>query len=198
MSDFEQALIGAFKDSFPPIQHRGCFFHFCQSMYYRIQRDPALNENLSDPTFSLQLRLICTLAYVPEPDVYSAFDELDGSDFFVDHHSELDEYLDYFMNTWMEGFDRRGNRKQPLFPIPLWNCYDGVLNYLPKTNNSAEGFHNGFLSILTVSHPSLWKFVEGLLKVQSLTVLRQELFMSSQGPHLLPGGTPSNRSSKIR
>jgi hypothetical protein len=39
---------------------------------------------------------------------------------------------------------------------------------LAKTNNSAEGSHRGFSSLLGVTHPTIFKFVQGLLQQQAL------------------------------
>jgi hypothetical protein len=33
----------------------------------------------------------------------------------------LDRYMEYFTNTWIGGFDCRGNGKPPLFPTVMWN-----------------------------------------------------------------------------
>ena len=40
---------------------------------------------------------------------------------------------------------------------------------LAKTNNSAEGSHRGFASLLGITHTTIFKFVEGLLQQQALT-----------------------------
>lgn len=33
---------------------------------------------------------------------------------------------------------------------------------MPRTNNSLEGWHYSFKSILNAVHPSIWKFIEAL------------------------------------
>jgi hypothetical protein len=129
---------------------------------------------------------LIALAFVPPSDVVSDFEEVDQSPFFQTNRVLLDEYLDYFSRTWIGGFDRRGVRKTPLFPISLWNCHASVLADLPKTNNFCEGFHSGFLSLISYQHPTLPKFVAGLLKQQTLTSFRLELFNAAQLPPLRP------------
>lgn len=132
-----------------------------------------------DATFALHLKSLVALAFVPTVDVVDSFEELDRSDFFQTNRDVLDGYMDYFLNTWIGGFDRRGARKRPLYPIELWNCRDSVLQDLPKTNNFAEGFHRGFLSLLSAHHPSITKFVKGLLLQQVLTNFRTNQFRNS-------------------
>lgn len=181
MSDFEQSFINASESIFPSAEHRGCFFHFRQANYRHVQRDHnLLYQDTNDPEFSLHLRMLMALAFVPIAGVVEAFEELDGSQFFTDNKEVLDGYLDYFQRTWMGSFDRRGIRKQPLFPLELWNCRESVLRDLPKTNNFAEGFHRALSSLLSYHHPSLPKFVSGLLKENKLIDLRLELFNSGR------------------
>lgn len=149
---------------------------------YLFQGDPELLVKVSDAEFSLHMRTLVALAFVPVSKVVGVFEELDGSQFFQENKDVLDGYMDYFLTTWIGAFDRGGRRKQPLFPIERWNCYRSVLNGLPKTNNFCEGFHNAFATLLSVCHPTLPKFVEGLSKQQTLTGFRQQQFIASQVP----------------
>lgn len=138
--------------------------------------DAELSSNASDPSYSLHLRMMIALAFVPSDKVLDAFEEIDGCPFVQQNKAVLDVFLDYFVNTWIGGFDRRGNRKSPMFAISRWNCYDSVLNDMPKTNNFCEGFHRGFSSLLSVHHPTLPKFVQGLMKQNTISSFRLELF----------------------
>ncbi len=62
----------------------------------------------------------------------------------------------------------------PLFALSLWNCYTAVTDNLPKANNSVESWHRGFSQLLGAHHPSIWKFIDGLKKEQSLNKLKIE------------------------
>lgn len=139
-------------------------------------------EKSEEIAFGLNLKMVIALAFVPVADVVAAFEELESSPFFEEHRDVLDGYLDYFQNTWIGGFNRRGQRKPPMFSIERWNCYESVLNDLPKTNNYAEGFNRGFAALLSVHHPTIPKFVQGLLKEQILTSTRLEQFNASNVP----------------
>ena len=59
-----------------------------------------------------------------------------------------------------------------------WNCHDAVLQDLPRTNNAVEGWHRGFSELLGANHPSIWKFIEGLQKEQSVKDLRIEQYIA--------------------
>src|ERR1700742_1408871 len=101
---------------------------------------------MTESTFNLKLRHLVALAYVPPADVIAVYEELDGSAYFQRHKILLDPLLEYFVDIWIGGFNRLGRRKQPQFAIAGWNCYDAVLEGLPKTNNFCEGFHRSFAS----------------------------------------------------
>jgi hypothetical protein len=170
MTDFEQALINAFSHSLPLTQHRGCYFHFRQANHRHISSSNSdSREKSTEDVLSTQLKCLIDFAFVPPANVAKTFETLDSTPFFRENREFLDQYWNYFQNTWIGGFDRRGNRKNPKFAIDLWNCYDSVLADLPKPNNFCEGFHSGFTSLLSFEHPSISKFVEGLLEQLSLT-----------------------------
>ena len=91
--------------------------------------------------------MILALSFVPVQDVILAFDELCN-------HCGIDEQsvLDYFETNYI-GELRRG--LLPLFPHELWNMHNRVLNELPRTNNSLEGWHTRFSTMLRETHPSI-------------------------------------------
>ena len=42
-----------------------------------------------------------------------------------------------------------------------------VLDSLPRTNNSVEGWHSGFQRSLMCSHPTVWRLIEQLKKEEA-------------------------------
>jgi hypothetical protein len=73
MTDYENAAINAFKDNFPNNQNRGCFFHFTQCLYRRIQSNADLKREYENPQNSnfLIVHQLAALAFVPVRDVIS-------------------------------------------------------------------------------------------------------------------------------
>ena len=59
-------------------------------------------------------------------------------------------------------------RRTPPFPIRLWNLYTRVNLEVARTNNSVEGWHNGFQSGISCAHPSFTKLIRYLQLEQSL------------------------------
>ena len=48
------------------------------------------------------------------------------------------------------------------------NMYFDTIDNLSRTNNALEGFHRGFGSIIQMSNPDVWKFIEAIQRQQSL------------------------------
>ena len=62
--------------------------------------------------------------------------------------------VDYFEEHFIGRPDRRGNRRSQIFPLTLWNVNQRVVESLPRTNNSVEGWHCGFQCSLQCTHPT--------------------------------------------
>lgn len=165
--DFELAVIRALEESFPDIDIHGCFFHFTECIWRCVQSNGLQIKYASDEEFSLEVRKLIALAFVPVEDVVYSFDALVASDYYVENKELFAPIIQYFEPNWVI---KRGKRsKTPRFPHGLWNCYMSVINNSPKTNNDIEGWHRGFSSKLNISHASVWKFCNTIQLEQSLT-----------------------------
>lgn len=182
MTDFELAMINAVQQELPDTVHRGCFFHFSQCIFRHIQSNGLQREYEQNPQTALTLKMLPALAFVPTNDVVNAFDHLCDQNMFP---PELRAVVDYFEDTWIGRPQRRGRqRRQPLFAHTMWNCYDGVRDGLPKTNNFIEGWHRGFQMQISADHPSIWKFISALKREQSLNELKIEQYISGEQPQV--------------
>lgn len=106
----------------------------------------------TDIDFAHKIKYVPAFAFVKKNKVVDAFEILKNSVNFL-HESQ--RVVDYFEKVWIgEAFDEC--RKQPKYDHGLWNCYDGVLQNLPRTNNYVEGWHrparNGSGIIPTLCH----------------------------------------------
>ena len=48
------------------------------------------------------------------------------------------------------------------------NLHEPAINYLPRTNNPIEGFHNAIHSSVTSTHPNIWTLIDALKKEETL------------------------------
>jgi len=86
-------------------------------------------------SFSIQIRLLPALAFVPINDVEKSFEELLDNEYYKENEDFLQPIVDYFENTWIGRPTRRQGRRNSIFSIQMWNCYEATKHGFPKTNN---------------------------------------------------------------
>lgn len=183
MMDFEKAAMNAVKSEFPNTSINGCFFHLSQCIWRHLQEAGLQKNYIQDSEFALHIRMLPALAYVPQNKVIKDYEKLLDSEYFSENKELLMPIIDYFEGTWIGRLHRRGQRKDPIIPISVWNCYDLVAADLPRTNNSVEGWHNCFSSTLNSSkHPSIWRFIHALQKEESINTLKIQQYVAGQEP----------------
>ncbi|ODM87485.1 FLYWCH-type zinc finger-containing protein 1 [Orchesella cincta] len=180
-TDFEKAAKNAFEIVFPNAMQNGCLFHFGQCFWRKIQSMPDVSKNyVSDPDYALKIKCLTALAFVPPHGVKEALEVL-ITDNFYSSSTDIESLVDYVEDTWV-GTNRRGKERQPRFAIEEWNCFHRVAENLARTNNAIEGWHRGFQTTLGASHPSIWKFIDTVLKEQSLNELQMEQHLAGETP----------------
>jgi hypothetical protein len=157
------AILNAVNTIYPSADTCGCFFHFCQCIYRKVQ-DCGLQAEYSQVDFNMFIRTMAALAFVPVGSVIDSYETL------LETHAPVSATS-----------NRRNVRRQPLFGLDVWNVYNRVDESLPRTNNSVEAWHRGFQSSLSSSRPSLWKLTEQLKKEEGLlaTFLHRSIYERS-------------------
>lgn len=182
MTDFEQAAMNAFKEVFPQTSMSGCFFHFGQCLWRKMHQFQDLQQDYkNDSEFALKIKMLTALAFIPPEDVIKSF-ELLTIDAFYSSSPNMISFIDYFEDTWIGQPVRRGRRREPKFGIRIWNCFYRVTDDIAKTNNSVEGWHRGFHSMLGSDHPTIWKLINGFKKEQSVNEVRILQYQAGQNP----------------
>ena len=102
--DFELAEKNALEAVFPGVTVKGCFFHFSQNIWRKVQANGLQGRYQQEPAFAEQVGKIAALAFVPEADVQRYFDILSQN---VDQ--ALDVIMDYIEEYYL-GLFRRGPR----------------------------------------------------------------------------------------
>ena len=164
MVDYELAVLNAINASFPDSSKKGCFFHFSQAIFRKIQSLNLQVRLKDDEDFANKVRMLAALAFVPDPDVINAFEAV-SEDFPLD----TQEVIDCFEDTYIARLRNGGHRRVPLFELGLWNMYNQTLDDLPRTNNAVEGWHRSFQANVGAYHPNFWKFIDILKCEQNLT-----------------------------
>ena len=180
--DFEAAAINAFSGVFPGAYISGCFFHFSSNIWKRIQAFGLQERYKNDAEFSLHLRMIAAVAFVPPNDTVAVFEEL-SDEIRNTYNADADQILDYIEDSYTGRYRRNAPRRPPLFSIEMWNMYHRTDQEMPRTNNHIEGWHRRFQSLCAGWHPTFWKFIDMLKKEQSVN--RVEI-LQAQGGHPPP------------
>lgn len=164
--DFERAVINSIKKIYPDTIVYGCFFHFGQCLWRKIQ-SLGLQSWYNETSNAFIIKQFQALAFVPPDYIYAFFEELLSS-LTEEIESALDEFLAYFEVTWL-GVVQRGRRRKPCYDIQLWSVHSRVADDMPRTNNALEGWHNAFNRRMVIKHASLEKLVSKLKKEQANT-----------------------------
>lgn len=173
--DFEDASRRAAGVVFgPSTTISGCFFHFTQAVWRKIQSLGMTDRYMNDQAFREFCCRLTSLAFLPINDVQSGFDHLRQN-----APDATDDILAYLQRTYVQGRlishqsdDVRihVHRVPPLFDISSWNVHTATLEGDDRTNNICEGWNNSFRNLVGHKHPSIWKLLEGFTRDCSLSL----------------------------
>ncbi len=164
-TDFELGLQNSVRTTWPNCRVYGCYFHFKQSIYRHIQSE-GLASLYNDLTSEVRLycKILACLAFVPVTEVVAVFDYVRS----IAPKNVLGLFK-YFESSYIGSKSRgKGARKEPRFPIDMWNVHGRTLEGMPRTSNNVEGWHNGF-SVIVSNHPHLLKLIDAMKAEQSNT-----------------------------
>ena len=114
--------------------------------------------------------MLCALAFVPTADVAETFEIL-----LTSCPPLLNPIFEYFDENYVRGrpIVRQGRRARqpqrlpPRYPPSIWNQYMAVMEGKARTNNISEGWHNRLQVLVGKKKPSLYTFLQELLKEQA-------------------------------
>ncbi|XP_010004373.1 PREDICTED: general transcription factor II-I-like [Chaetura pelagica] len=159
--EYEMVIMQAIKECFPGAALKGCFFHLVQSMRKHLASIHAIQEFDTNTEFALKANMVVALAFVPVPDLGEYVDALE--EYLPKEHHCL---LNWFEDSYVGHPDgTRCSRQPPLFPPSMWNLFDRTWSTEDCTTNHSEADRH-LRAKLGISHPTIWKFIDGLRKVQ--------------------------------
>lgn len=130
-SDFEKAIMNAVVRVLD-CKTYGCFFHFSQSLYRRIQNDRLVTHYFRIDSFRDHFHMVQSLAYLPPMNVQKGFDCI-----YSQTSKETIGFFNYVIDTYIGS-----SSKAPRYSIEFWSVYERTLNNLPTTTNNLEAWHN--------------------------------------------------------
>ncbi|KAG0439531.1 hypothetical protein DMUE_2365 [Dictyocoela muelleri] len=117
--DFEKATYNGMNSEFFNAVIKGCYFHFGQSIWRRVQKHKLVNLFNTDETFYSCIHLCSTLHLVPVEEIDTSWDYiLSLSPTRSEYANDLKLYIE---NTWLN------NETSSLFFRTTWNHYETLV-----------------------------------------------------------------------
>ena len=140
-SDFELAMIQAVKAQFSFVSVKGCFFHYAQAIWRKVQTLGLQDEYKSNPDLNEMVSKMLALSLCPIQFVRVSWSSIKSA---APQVHNIDELCKYYEDTWLNGS----------FPIASWNHYatEG-----PRTNNHVEGWHKKLNVAAGKTHPNVFE-----------------------------------------
>ncbi|XP_078539542.1 uncharacterized protein LOC144824292 [Lissotriton helveticus] len=170
--DFELSMINVISKMYTDTQIQGCFFHFSQAFWRKVQKTPLVTEYSSNSKLQVKIKKLTALCFVPPESVDEYYTAIIESEYYLRNEEILAPILNYMEDTWIGHLSRSGRRRKPRFHVEWWNCYSSCLQGEAKTNNAIEGWHNSFNHVIGKHHPNFYSFLETLKKEQSFQGMR--------------------------
>lgn len=172
--DFERAMFNALRAEFSNVQISGCYFHFGQAIWRRVQNLGLVSLYKSDDNFQRCIHLTSSLPLVPLVEVDTAWAYIQSC--WPTNHEQTLELKEYIYRTWISVSDGS------LFDRVVWNQFGVVRG---RTNNVAEGFHSALNKKINKTATSFWEVGSLLKKIHS--------YADVELRRLVGGGTPKPR-----
>ena len=153
MADFELALVQSLELQFPGARIHGCYFHFAQCLWRKVQSLGLVEEYREDDSIRCFIQKSAAIAFVPLNFVRVSWDGLKAE---MPDDERVESFAIYIDQTWMNGN----------FRPRMWNYY---AHTGPRTNNHLEGWHNRMKRILRKAHPNLYEILELFQREQADT-----------------------------
>lgn len=133
------------------------------------------NEYGNNEDFSIKIRHLTALAFLPPSKIPIAFDQVKAL-----LPTNTAGVIEYFENNYVHGRIRQNlssrtiRRAAPLFPPEIWSVNDLVELDYPRTQNIVEGWHNRWNNLIGNSHVGVYKIIEEIQKEQQQTDIQIE------------------------
>ncbi|KAL8608004.1 hypothetical protein ACOMHN_023820 [Nucella lapillus] len=139
---------------------RGCFFHFAQAVWRKVQALGLSGAYRESPEVKTFVRRLAVLPLVPLNEIENVWMDLHGM--APVEFPGIAELCDYMVITWVDDM-------QATFRRELWNHFQTLQEEGIRSNNHLESFHAAFNRTFHTVHPNIFIFVSGLKKRQDET-----------------------------
>lgn len=152
--DFEQAAFNAISRIWPNAIVKGCFFHFGQAIWRRVNHLGLATLFNTNQQFRRCVELITSLALIPRHDIEIGWAFI--RDQISNYSWQVDELLDYVENTWLSD-------NSSIFHREIWSHYGTIRG---RTNNAVEGFHSKINRHINKSQINIYEILQTIKDIQ--------------------------------
>ena len=159
-ADFEVAMLTVLRDIYPTAVIKCCRFHLGQAWWRKIQ-NLGLGSEYKDNTSDIGqwLKLSFGLHFIDPNEVEDCFVEEVMTN--APQDDRCTRFADYLVDNYISPNSR--------YPPVLWA---EITSHNKRTNNAAESFHAHFNEQFYTSHPSIYVYLDVLVKLQSTNYIK--------------------------
>lgn len=184
LMDFEKAANVSLRQNFELVNAKGCFFHFRQIIYRKVQREGLTTKYNSDHTFNTEVKCILALYYIQPANIAMYFNDLINT-----MSNDARKIADWFGIKYINGT----NKQPPVYSPNFWTqCNDKTI---PRTQNSAESFHHHINQICAKRHVGFYRLVGELQSETSANIAAIERIRNGEP---LPKKRKAKNEYKLR
>ncbi|XP_054709080.1 uncharacterized protein LOC129218781 [Uloborus diversus] len=156
MLDFEAGAINALEEVFPFINVKGCYFHYSQAIWRKVQELGLVKNYVNSEETRTWIRRIIALPLVPMDEVSEAFLLL--LEDAPQQTRAVRKMIDYVVDTWLD-------ENNATFQMDSWNHFETNDNL--RTNNNVEGWHSKLSKRGLPPHPNIFSLVKVLQDIEA-------------------------------
>ena len=175
--DFEMATVKAVQQLFPNALVSGCFFHYTQCIWRKVQAIGLASQyNRGMSVVQKVVRRLAGLPLLKLTDVQEGFYSIELLVAILPPDSQIDQLEEQYdervkdkLNQLLVYVKRTWVNETATFPKEIWSRY-GVQG--PRTNNHVEGWNNRIKKAIKSAHPNFFVFVNEIKKEQKRIELK--------------------------
>lgn len=160
ISDFEKASVKAAKEFFPSTSYKGCLFHFGKIIWRRVQTEGLSRKYGNDEDFSMQIRMLKSLAFVPPEEISNYFKELQKV-----FDKDAKTVGKWFQKNYITGNKKGRSSGSPQYSPEFWSIFSSSQEAnSPRTQNSVEAWHRRLKVVVGKPHIGVYQLISELSK----------------------------------
>jgi hypothetical protein len=150
--DFEKSVINALNISFSNPEIHGCFFHYTQAIWRKVQDLKLVSDFKGVPQVRRTVRRVAALPFLPTDKIIQVFDLIKEQ---APQDDSIKRFINYSRNTWV--------KEGSLFNKDIWNHHG---NFSSRTTNHLEGWHNKLNKSFGRAKPTIFAFISVIKNLQ--------------------------------